>query len=742
MTIANAPRAQTTQRAVQEQGERHRLIAETAPVLVWMCDTDGLCTHVNEPWLTFTGSGLETQLGNGWTDNIHADDAQGRLEVYCRACQRQEPFTREFRLRRHDGEYRSMFDRGVPRFDEDGVLAGYIGACLDVTDLKQSGSEQVYANERLRLAVESGKSLAWEWDLALGRDVCFGDLQTILGRAGNSFTGPIEGFWRSVHPDDCDRIRAAVDHARESHTAYDEEFRVRWKDGTVRWVAARGRYYYSPNGDPTHMLGVAVDITERKQAEEALQQKERELREAQRLAGVGSWRWDADTEEVLWSAELFRIAGLEPSSPKIRADHPQLYTPESWERIAQVATEAMQSGTPYELDVEMVRPDGTKRWLTARGEPQRDNGRITGLQGTVQDITDRRQAQQALHESEERLRLAAEAGRMFAYTWDVATDTIVRSGESAHILGIDESTVLTGARIVRQMHDEDRPRVFAAMSALTPDHPNLHITYRMKRPDGSLIWLDRNSRAYFNADGTLVRLVGMVADVTERKLAEEALSSVSRRLIEAQEAERTRIARDLHDDVGQRLALVAVTLEKMRQQAEPAAPWRAHIAALQTDVATISSDVQALSHELHSSKLQLLGVVAAMRGFCSELSTQQQVEIDFSHASVPPAVPPDVSLCLFRVMQEALHNAVRHSGVRHFEVMLQGEAGALLLTVRDEGLGFNPEVAARGSGLGLTSMRERLKLVGGELSIDTHARRGTAIVATVPLAEPRTSTPL
>ena len=506
MSIANAPREQTTQtadlQAVQENADRHRLIAEAAPVLIWMCGGNGLCTYVNEPWLTFTGRSLEKQLGNGWTESVHAEDAPKRLDILRRAFERREPFKIEYRLRRHDGEYRSVFDQGVPRFNADGECSGFVGACVDLTELKQSASEQAYANERLRLAVESGKSLAWEWDLELGRDVCFGDLQTILGRPGNTFVGPIDGFWRSVHPDDCDRVRAAIEHAQQSHTAYDEEFRVRWKDGTVRWVGSKGRFYYSPNGDPRHMLGVAVDITERKQAEEALRQKERELAEAQRLAGVGSWQWDAGTQDVVWSAELFRIAGLTPGSPKIQADHPQLYTPESWERIALVAEEALRSGTPYELDVEMIRPDGTKRWLTARGEPQRDgHGRITGLRGTVQDISDRKQAQQALRDSEERLRLAVEAGRMFAYTWDAATDTIVRSGESAHILGIAEPTVVTGSQILAQIHDEVRPRVIAAMAALTPDHPNLHITYRTRRPDGALIWLDLEQPGVFRRRG-------------------------------------------------------------------------------------------------------------------------------------------------------------------------------------------------------------------------------------------------
>ena len=130
---------------------------------------------------------------------------------------------------------------------------------------------------------------------------------------------------------------------------YEEEFRIRWPDGTVRWVASRGRFSYAADGQATHMLGIATDITERKQAEEALRRKESELTEAQRLAAIGSWQWDRDTNETAWSKELFRIAGLEPGSTAAlnASNHPQLYPPEDWERIRCCADEALRAARRY-----------------------------------------------------------------------------------------------------------------------------------------------------------------------------------------------------------------------------------------------------------------------------------------------------------------------------------------------------------------------------------------------------------
>jgi signal transduction histidine kinase len=238
----------------------------------------------------------------------------------------------------------------------------------------------------------------------------------------------------------------------------------------------------------------------------------------------------------------------------------------------------------------------------------------------------------------------------------------------------------------------------------------------------------------FHHDGSFAGYIGSCIDITEQKLAEETLSSISRQLIEAQEQERTWIAREMHDDINQRLSVAAMELDRQGQNLQASADeLRWSMAEVYKQISKLSSDIHSMSHRLHSLKLDSLGLAAAAKSFCCELAERQDVEVKFNSEKVPRKLPEAISLCLFRVLQEALQNAVKHSGVRHFRVSLVGSTNQIALTVCDEGRGFRPEEVGPRGGLGLTSMKERLNLVGGKFEIDAKPSRGTIIRGFVPL---------
>jgi signal transduction histidine kinase len=224
------------------------------------------------------------------------------------------------------------------------------------------------------------------------------------------------------------------------------------------------------------------------------------------------------------------------------------------------------------------------------------------------------------------------------------------------------------------------------------------------------------------------RMLGVNIDVTERKRAEEALSDMTRKLIEAQEQERARIARELHDDIAQRLALLIVELGQIKQNPSEI---NVRLKKICEETSEIAMDVQSLSHELHTSKLDVLGVALGLRSWCREFGARQGIHIDFKN-DVATALPNDIGFCLLRVLQEALHNVVKHSGAKRIAVQLTQHSDEVHLTVSDAGKGFDIDIATQGSGLGLTSMQERVRLVNGTITIQSKPMEGTAIHVHVP----------
>jgi signal transduction histidine kinase len=250
---------------------------------------------------------------------------------------------------------------------------------------------------------------------------------------------------------------------------------------------------------------------------------------------------------------------------------------------------------------------------------------------------------------------------------------------------------------------------------------------------GETIWFLMSVTVLKNEAGGLV-----VAhkDITDRKRAEENLRELSGRLINAQEDERARIARELHDDFSQRLAVVANELAQL-SEGMPAEGMKENerLQIAWERLTELSSDIHRLSHRLHSAKLQYVGLLTATRSICEETARQHRIQIEFGHHSMPEDISPEVSLCFFRIIQEALNNIVKHSGAKQARLDFVGSPDGIRLRIVDAGVGFDSTSRVARSGLGLASMRERLRLLGGTMAIHSRPTEGTEILAEVPLAQ-------
>jgi len=350
----------------------------------------------------------------------------------------------------------------------------------------------------------------------------------------------------------------------------------------------------------------------------------------------------------------------------------------------------------------------------------------------IRDITERLRAEEAVRESEKRFRLVADTAPVLI--WMSGPDKLCNYFNRPWLEFTGRPMVAElGLGWADGLHPEDTKLCLQTYSRMFDARKGFTMQYRLRRHDGEYRWVLDTGVPRFNSDGSFAGYIGCCIDVTDRKLAEQALSGVSRRLIEAQEQERAWIARELHDDINQRVALLAVEIGRLEQKLpDSPAEVRRRLQETQEHIADLGRDIQSLSHRLHSSKLEHLGLAVAARGFCRELSEQQNVEIEFIQTGVPQNLPGEISLCLFRVLQEALQNALKHSGAKLFRVVLRGALTEVELTVSDAGAGFDPREAMNGTGLGLISMQERLHLVKGELSIESKPNCGATVRARVP----------
>jgi PAS domain S-box-containing protein len=366
--------------------------------------------------------------------------------------------------------------------------------------------------------------------------------------------------------------------------------------------------------------------------------------------------------------------------------------------------------------------------IAERENAEREREQVVSKQAAMEA---RLRADEALRESEERLRLAQQAARIGTFDWNIRTGVNTWTPELEEMYGLPPGGFGgTQTAFENLVHPDDRARVIELVDAAMKSGQPIKGEWRVLWTDASVHWIAGRWQVFMDASGEPSKMIGVNIDVTERKRAAEELLEVNRRLIEAQEQERARIGRELHDDVNQRLAMLAIELEQL---ADNPSEVRSRAQELRKQTTEISDDVQALSHELHSSKLEYLGAIGGLKSWCKEFSERQRVELDFNN-DVHSALPFEIGLSLFRVLQEALHNVMKHSGVKRIEVQLREDSGGIHLIIRDSGRGFDVKAASQGKGLGLTSMRERVRLVNGTISIESKPMGGTTIHVRVPLA--------
>ena len=658
-----------TENSLRESEERFRTMANTAPALIWMSGPDKLCDFVNQGWLDFTGRTLEQELGNGWTERVHGEDAWRCLETYHSSFDARHRFEMEYRARRYDGEYRWILDRGVPRYVADGKFVGYIGFAIDITDRKRIQEKNYELVHHLRQRV---KELT-----ALHRAA------RILQNEEQTITDWLQQFVAALPP----------------AWQYPEITAARIRLGELEFA--------TPNFKPTPWIqradfsvaeglqgSIEVVYVEERPAEQEgpfLAEERNLIDSLAEVLKTAIERRQAQDQVSLLQTITMEVAAANDLSSALEVVIRRVCEKTGWE-IGQ-AWIPRHDGTVL---------DCSPAWFCAAPglEKFRQYSEAisflpgVGLPGRVWSSKQPAWIQDAtLDTNFHRVNVAGEVGLK------AALGIPILSGDG--VLAVIEFFMREPRR-----EDERLVRVITAVAA------QLDLVIERKRAEQMLRENEGSLRASY-----------------------ARIQDLAGRLITTQEAERSRIGSDLHDDVNQQLASFSIALSNVKRRLRDGgdATVREELTLLQQRTIDLADVIRNLSHELHPGVLQHAGLSAALKGHCAEFGRQHAIEVTLSAVDDLGGIPHDIALCLYRVAQEALRNIAAHAGAHKAQVILKSTEESLELVIADDGQGFNLTEARGVGGLGLISIDERVRLIGGSLTINTELQRGTQMRVQVPL---------
>ena len=380
-----AERLRSSEASLHETEHRFQLAADSAPVMMWMSGVNKLCTFFNKSWLEFTGRTTQQEMGMGWAEGVHPEDLQGCLTTYTEAFDARKPFVMQYRLRRHDGQYCWIKDDGVPRYNAEGKFAGYIGSCVDISELISNEQALRESEERRRMALDAAQVGLWDWNFA--KDELWGTKARRV-QLGLPLSGKIklEEVLSRVHADDRNRVRKVLMDAARTGKDYGCEYRIKFADGTERWTELRGRSVKGADGEAV-LRTVTIDVTERKEAQEL-------FRLAAEGAHLGIWSWDEVKNQLVWDNATRRMFDV-PANAEITLDtfYNSLH-PDDLERVTRSWRQAFELQQPYQIEFRAKTRDGAFRWVHARGRGYYDKeGKPLRMIGLVFDITEQKRAQ-------------------------------------------------------------------------------------------------------------------------------------------------------------------------------------------------------------------------------------------------------------------------------------------------------------------------------------------------------------
>jgi len=598
--------------------------------------------------------------------------------------------------------------------------------------------------ENLAMAMDAAQMGTWEWNITDNTSKWSDETKKMFGRLLSDPEGTPEDFFASVHPEDRLFIEQAVNRSLTEGSPYESEFRILLPDGGIRWVRGKGKVVRDEDGKRLRMIGLNADITEQKQAQDALRRSEVRLARAEAFSLVVLTHVGLDGRWLKVPATLCDLLGYSEEELLARTFKDVTHSDDfeaDWIQCLRLIRGEIKS---FDLEKRYLHKDGRTVWVYLNCSVVEDDaGKPVHFITYIRDITDRKFAEQKLLESNERNQaiLRALPDLMFLQTTEgVYLDYHARNlGD----LLVPPETFL-GKNISEVMPRELAVRVKECIARLNGSVETQVLEYSLE-----IAGEQRHFEARLvSAEGD--KVLSIVRDVTESRRAADALRNseeklllsnregreLAARLLTAQESERRRIALLLHDDLSQNIAAMGVAISRLkRKPPESIEVMAAELDRLGVQTNELTTQIRRLSHQLHPDVLEHVGLVAALESEVKEFRHNERIKVEFKTAIKREPIPLDVSVCLYRVAIEALRNVSKHSGASSANVVLAEDNDFFTLEVADSGHGFDVERAKRGSGLGLIGAEERVKLLLGSFLVSSNPGGGTVLLVRVPLAK-------
>jgi PAS domain S-box-containing protein len=648
----------------------------------------------------------------------------------------------EFRWITKDGRIRWVENHLSPIIDQEAGIVGLRGVALDVTE-RRTAQQALRESESFNRTILS----------SLNTHVCVLDREGRIisvnhawasfalenGLASEASVGPGVSYLDvcGKAAEGAELAQVALDGVKAVCDGTREYFQLEYpchSPTEKRWFLMT----VTPlKGDKGGAVVVHNDITDRELAAEAARESRARLAEtldqlqlSASAANVGMWTRKVGDDEMWVSEKAAEIWGFSEEDEFTREKLFQKMDPTDREIVLTSVRDVEAGKSEFELEYRILQKDGNVRWIYTRGEGASLNGdRI--IRGAIVDITKQKIAEARLTETLDQLQLSAAAGNVGMWTRRIGDETFWLSEQAAEIWDFPHGMKVTLEDLFLQIHPADRETFTTTIQEVEAGKNEYQMEYRFLSEDGSVRWIHSRGKVE-KANGERV-IRGAVVDITRLKMAEEAIRDLSGRLMSAQEEERARLARELHDDLSQRIAMLSVHLVGLKNDPKDLDFVKVRLESLASQVEQLIGDVHRISHELHPAMVAQLGLEAALGGLCSEFATAHSLKIDFEAKDLPRDLPQEISLCLYRITQESLQNVVKHSGAASTHVDVRSEGGEIHLSVSDNGNGFDTSATRTRETLGLISIDERVRAVKGHAKIVSAVGAGTSVEVHIPV---------